>query len=53
MFTKETYEEVIWALLEDTEEISAETKQEIAEARKEIADGKFVSLSEIKKRYGM
>ena len=53
MFTKQTYEEVIWALLEDTEDFSVETKHETAEARTEIADGKFVSLSEIKKRYGM
>jgi predicted transcriptional regulator len=53
LFVKETYEEVIWNLIEDTEELSAETKKEIAEARAEIAKGNFVTFEEFKKRYNV
>ena len=49
---RETYEEVIWDLLEDTMELSEETKKEIELARKEIKEGKFIPLSEAKKELG-
>ncbi len=48
---RESYENIIWNLLEDTMELSEETKREIKEARKEIKEGKFVTLEEIKKKY--
>lgn len=48
---RESYENIIWDLLEDTMELSEETKKEIEEARKEIKAGKFVTLKEIKKKY--
>lgn len=51
LFVKETYEEVIWNLIEDTEALSEETKKDIAEARVEIAKGNFVTFEEFKKRY--
>lgn len=44
----ETYEEVIWDVLEDTMEISEETKNDIEQARKEIAEGKHYTLKQIK-----
>lgn len=50
---KETYEEVIWDLLEDTMELSEETKMNISKSEKEIREGKTASLSEIEKRLGM
>jgi len=50
---KESYEEVIWDLIEDSMEISEETKREIEEARKEIKQGKFKTLSEIKKELSL
>ncbi len=50
---KETYEEVIWDLLEDTMELSDETKRDIAISEREIREGKTVPLSEIKKKLGM
>lgn len=50
LYEKESYEEVIWDLLEDTMELSEETKRNMAEARKEIAEGKFYTLEEVKKR---
>ncbi len=48
---RETYEEVIWELLEDTMEINEETKKEIAAARAEVSVGKTISLAEVKKKY--
>ncbi len=53
LFTRETYEEVIWNAIEDTKELSEQTKKEILESRKEIADGKFVTLSELEKKYNI
>lgn len=46
---KETYEEVIWDLVEDTQELNAQTKKEIAQARAEIKKGKVHTLEQIKK----
>lgn len=46
---KESYEELIWNLIEDTMEINKETKKEIAESRAEIKAGKFHTLEQIKK----
>lgn len=50
---KETYEEVIWDLVEDSQELNAETKKEIALARAEIKEGRFHSLAEVKKELGL
>lgn len=52
-FDRETYEEIIWGIMEDTMELSEETKKEMAEARIEIKKGKFVTLSEAKKELGL
>jgi len=52
-FDRETYEEVIWDVIEDTMELNKETKKEIEEARAEIRKGKFVTLSEAKKELGL
>ncbi len=49
---KETYEEVIWGVLEDTQELSEETKKEIEQARAEIKAGKSHTLSQVKKELG-
>ena len=53
MFDRESYEEVIWDLMEDTMELSEETKKEIAKSRAEIKAGKFHTLSEVKKEFGL
>jgi hypothetical protein len=37
---KESYETVIWDLIEDTKELSEETKRDIAEARADFADAR-------------
>lgn len=48
LFDRETYENVIWNLVEDTKELNAQTKKEIAEARAEIKAGKFYTLAQVK-----
>ena len=50
LFDRETYEEVIWDLIEDTMELSDQAKKDIEEARKQIKEGKFVTLDQAKKR---
>jgi molecular chaperone DnaK (HSP70) len=47
---KESYEELIWDLLEDTMELSEQTKKDIEKSKRDIAEGKTVSLDAIKKR---
>jgi len=47
-FDRETYEEVIWDLIEDTKELSAKTKKELEEARAEIKAGNVHTLAQIK-----
>ena len=51
-FDRETYEEVIWDILEDAETISKETKKELEESRTEIKKGKFKTLEEVKNELG-
>ena len=53
LFGRETYEEVIWDLVEDTQELNEETKKEIAEARAEIQQGKYHTLEQVKKKLGL
>jgi predicted transcriptional regulator len=53
LFDRETYEEVIWNVIEDSKELSEETKKEIVEAREEYAKGEFVTLSDLEKEYGI
>ena len=53
MFERETYEEVIWDLLEDTMELSEETKRNIAEAEKDIKEGRVYTHEQIKKELGL
>lgn len=53
LFDKESYEEVIWNLIEDTEEISDETKKEIEQARVDIKSGKFYTHAQVKERLGL
>ena len=50
IFDRETYEEVIWDMLEDTMELSEETKRDIMAARKEFKAGKFSTLEEVEKK---
>ena len=53
MYDKESYEEVIWDLLEDSMELSEETKKHIKQVEKEIKEGKTVPFEEVKKKLGL
>ena len=48
---KESYEDIIWDLIEDRMEFSDETKRNIAQSEKDFREGKTISLEEIKKKY--
>ena len=49
LYEKESYEELLWDLLEDTQEVSEDTKRELEAAREEIKLGKFVTHEQLKK----
>ena len=53
MYDKESYEELLWDMLEDTMELSEETKRRIKQAEKEIKEGKTVPLAQVKKELGL
>ncbi|MCL4356446.1 MAG: hypothetical protein M1460_01065 [Candidatus Thermoplasmatota archaeon] len=53
VYDKETYEEVIWDLIEDAMELDEETRREIAKARQEIKEGKYHTMEEVKKDLGL
>jgi len=53
LYDKESYEEVIGDLLEDTMELSEETKRAVAQARAEIKAGKFHTHEQVRKRLGL
>lgn len=53
MHSKESYEAIIWDLLEDDAELTKETKKELEEARKEIETGRVKSLAQVKKELGI
>ena len=48
----ESYEDVLWDLIEDTLELSEKTKKDIREAEREVNKGKTISHEEIMKEYG-
>lgn len=53
MYDKESYEEVIWDALEDSMELSKETKKRIVLAEKDIKEGRVYSLEDVKKELGL
>ena len=53
MHNKESYEEIIWDLIEDRMEFSEETKKNIAEAEKDIKAGRIHKWEDIKKELGI
>jgi len=53
LFDRETYEEVIRNLMEDTMELNEQSKKEIEQARAEIRNNKYIKLDEVKKRLGI
>jgi len=53
MHIKESYEEIIWDLIEDRMEFSDETKKNIAEAEKDYKAGRTHKWEDVKKELGI
>lgn len=53
LFERETYEEVIWDLVEDSMELSRETKESIQMSRKEYEKGEVKTLDEVREELGL
>ena len=49
----ESYEEVIWDLLEDRMELSEHTLKSIEESKKQIAAGRYYTHEQVKKKLGL
>ena len=53
IYARETYEEIIWQLIEESEDLSTSMKKEIQQAEKEIAEGRTHTLDQVKEQLGM
>ena len=53
IFDEDSYEEVIWSLIEYNMELSEETKRRVEKSRKEMAEGKFYTHEQVKKELGL
>ncbi|MDI3474265.1 MAG: hypothetical protein PWR30_588 [Candidatus Woesearchaeota archaeon] len=53
MYDKESYEDVIRDLLEDTMELSEETKKRIRLAEEDIKAGRIYPIEDVKKELGI
>ncbi|MFT4311868.1 MAG: hypothetical protein ACMXYF_01430 [Candidatus Woesearchaeota archaeon] len=53
MYDRESYEEIIWGALEDSMELSEETKKRIKIAEEDIKTGRVYSLENVKKELGI
>jgi predicted CopG family antitoxin len=49
----ESLEEVIWALIEDSRELSDEARADLKEAEKDVREGRVYSLDPVKKELGL
>lgn len=52
-YSKESYESIIWDLVEDRLEFSEQTKINLKKSEEEIILGKTISLEKIKKKIGI
>ena len=53
LFDKETYEEVIWDLIEDTTELSEQTRKRLELAERQVKEGKIHSFEAVMKEAGL
>jgi hypothetical protein len=51
-YPKESYDEIIWDLIEPHLEFNEKTKKSIEESRDQIKKGKYYTFDEIKKMHG-
>ena len=53
VYSKESYESIIWDLVEDRLEFSKQTKATLQKSKNDLKEGKTISLEEIKKKLGV
>ncbi len=53
LYPRESYEDVIWDLLEGNMELSEEMKKDLEKAYKDIEEGRIYTHEEIKKELGL
>jgi len=53
LYPRESYEDVIWDLLEANMELSEEMKKELEKSYKDIEEGRIYSHEEVKKELGL
>ena len=53
IYAKESYESIIWDLVEDRLEFSEETKKNIDKSMKDLKERRVISLDEVKKKVGV
>jgi len=53
LYDSETYEDIIWDLIEDSMELSKETLLAIEEAKEDFKRGRTISHEELKKELGL
>ena len=53
MFDRESYEEVIWDLIEDTKELSEETKRDLEKSYEDIKKGRVFTFEQVEKELGL
>ncbi|MFH2027900.1 MAG: hypothetical protein ABIJ08_02065 [Nanoarchaeota archaeon] len=53
MYDKESYEEIIWDLIEDNMELSEETKKHLEIAKNDIKAGRTYTHEQVKKELGL
>ena len=49
----ESYEEVIWSLIEDSQELSDEARADLKEAEEDVREGRVFTLDQVKKELGL
>lgn len=53
IYERESYEEVIWDLLEDVVEISEATKRDLRKSEQDIREGRTHTLEKVRKELGI
>ncbi len=53
LYSKESYEDIIWDSFEDSRELSEETKKRIKLAEADVKAGRVYSLANVKKEIGL
>ncbi len=53
LYSRESYEDVIWDLLEANMELSEEMKKDLERAYKDIEEGRLYTHKEVKKELGL